>query len=152
MKAQKLTLYNVEWQSLRVSLLGSWNDSKGVESNIIKLLCYLHGDINISKLWRALNLLNAVRMGYNGQGLINSEMDNLVKTFRDAIQALYRQAQNDGHEFEVDSADQIRKDWKQLSSIERILIHDNLSARLEAHKESKHREELRWFLGIIQGG
>lgn len=41
------------------------------------------------RVWRVLNLLNATRMGYAGQGLQGSEMDEAVRQYRDMIQPSY---------------------------------------------------------------
>lgn len=88
MNIHKEVLYDVEWQSLRVSLLGSFTTINGVESNIVKLKNYLRSP-NKVKLWRVLNLLNAVRMGYHGQRLVGTPQDLKVIEYRNEVQKLY---------------------------------------------------------------
>lgn len=41
------------------------------------------------RVWRALNLLNAVRMGYTGQGKVGTPMDVAVADYRDKLSDLH---------------------------------------------------------------
>lgn len=70
MKVQKLALYNIEWQTLRVNL--TFNTFNGIQASCDILEDYysapLEGyDTEDNKLWRIINLLNAVCMGLSGQ-------------------------------------------------------------------------------------
>jgi hypothetical protein len=75
----KAVLYDVQWQRLRISLLqarrndGGWSTREGMYENLRALDKYLF-DSEIIPVERTLrkyrinNCLNAVVMGYNGQG------------------------------------------------------------------------------------
>lgn len=111
----KRVLYRPSWQKLRVSCLaennqlGGFNTDVGTQDNLQRLNNYLidASDVNnvpdyvaqenlrmnitleqeyACRVWRVLNMLNAVRMGYQGQRKGGSPMDVAVGEFRDAIQ------------------------------------------------------------------
>jgi hypothetical protein len=146
---RKLTLYNVPWQALRVSLLGHWTSVDGTMRNLKLLSKYLTtGGATASKFWRVLNLLNATRMGYSGQGKEGSEEDKIVQYYRDGIQRFY-QIYRKRMPFDVDTPEQIRNDWKKLDKATQKAIYTNLAKRLDLHKESQHRNELRYFIDVI---
>lgn len=148
----KLVMYNVEWQALRVSLLGNWPTVQGATENLAKLDAYLGNEPNKSKLWRVLNLINATRMGYSGQGLKGTPQDDLVKSFGTEVRSKYnlRCVKHLHDKFEVDTEAKILADWAQLSEEVQKKIRKNLAGRLKAHSTSEHRDELRWFLDIIK--
>lgn len=152
MQAQKLTLYNVSWQALRVSLLGKWTSTAGTVANLRDLEVYLAQSPaaeRLSRLWRVLNALNAVRMGNSGQGAANTERDVLVREFRDKVSVEYAVAKRAGT-FVVDTPETIRAEWKMLSPFVRAAILDNLGRRQKLHKDSPHRPELAHFLSLVQ--
>jgi hypothetical protein len=149
MKDQKLCLYNVEWQKLRVSLLGNWAEVQSTWKNLDTLDSYISYGVGIqyrTRLWRVLNLLNAVRMGYSGQKRFNSEQSKMVEKFRDEIQERYEKSTGN---YIVDSEDKIKTDWLKLKDFQKDQILNNLKNRLKLHSKSKHRDELRWFLKIV---
>jgi hypothetical protein len=85
-------LYDVEWQRLRISLLqarrddGGWSSLTGMHDNLRHLDMYLNevpsstGEYELRK-YRINNALNAVVMGYNGQGADDSLIE-FVRSFR----------------------------------------------------------------------
>lgn len=147
---QKMSLYNVEWQALRVSLLGKWNNVTNVTENInVYLRPYLGEKPSKTKLWRVLNYLNAVRMGLSGQGKFYSFASRIVKDFRDEVQDQYNKCHPD-EGFEIDMDDKIKADWNELDEKMQKRIYANLHNRLYIHRDSKYREELRHFLEIIK--
>jgi len=105
-------LYRPSWQSLRVSFLkdnrndGGWTTGEGARKNLTELEAYVKGyspfDTSIqfepqqmgyrgvheeaARLYRAINCLNAVRMGYSGQGVSESIIDHLVLDQRNMYQ------------------------------------------------------------------
>jgi hypothetical protein len=148
MEPRKLTLYDVTWQEMRTRC--AWATYPDVVFSINKLRTYLwdRGQPSYSKLWRVLNLLNAVRMGYHGMKIVGSPQDCLVVEFRDEVSSFYKSL--DGPSiFEIPTSTQIERDWIRLTQGARVRILASLQSRLSKHSESKHREELRWFLGIV---
>jgi hypothetical protein len=102
-------LYRPSWQALRVSMLGEyeaaggWNTFTGAGNNVKRLKHYvIFSDFAYEahtmgyawefeksiRLYRVINCLNAVRMGYSGQGLQGSNVDKLVRQTRDDFQAM----------------------------------------------------------------
>lgn len=57
-------LYDVEWQTLRVSLLGFWGERGTVEIALDKVVGYAQGEPRGVRVWRGLNLLNGVLLSY----------------------------------------------------------------------------------------
>lgn len=103
MSGFKKVLYEPAWQKLRVSCLAEYSDiggfttREGVEANLSKLLAYINDhDIDsierAVRIWRVLNLLNAVLMGYSGQGMRNTILNVLVNDCRDFVQKLHNSA------------------------------------------------------------
>lgn len=153
MNIHKEVLYDVEWQSLRVSLLGSFTTINGVESNIVKLKNYLRST-NKVKLWRVLNLLNAVRMGYHGQRLVGTLQDAKIIYFRNNVQQLYR---NNLELFPSNwNWKKVQKDLQELyldNQVIFIKILRNLKLRQKnalKRKTMQHRPELKTFLDKME--
>jgi len=153
MRDSKACLYNVQWQELRVSLLRYWVSEQGARRNIAALEYYLSYESSIderaTRLWRVVNLLNAVRMSYSGQGLRGSIQDNLVHAYRLQITAMRQQLHIDA-KYVVDSDDTVRADWSRLTAKQRKAILDNLGNRKKLHADSKHRDELGHFLDVVR--
>lgn len=57
-------LYDVEWQILRVNLLGLWGDRGTIEIALDKVVGYAQGEPRGIRVWRGLNLLNGVLLSY----------------------------------------------------------------------------------------
>ena len=114
----KSVIYRPSWQKLRVSFLagnhsmGGFTTEAGTQDNLQRLDNYIadaNPETDIAqyvfeectrmkwvpaeewavRVYRGLNLLNATRMGYSGQGLANSPMDMAVRQYRDYIQESY---------------------------------------------------------------
>jgi len=152
MNLSKNTLYDVKWQVLRVSLLGKWNDEKGVDESLEKLSTYLKEGAGptFSKLWRILNLLNAVRMGYSGVGKFESDLSEKVAKYRNQISMLHVSLKELGAVYDKVTAEDIQNDWKELDEKTQKAIRKNLLMRLKLHSDSKFRDELRWFLDLTK--
>lgn len=153
---QKMALYDVAWQAMRVSFLGKWNTPEGAADNLARLIKYIEhahngtdGDEVLSRLWRGLNLLNAVRMGYSGQGLTGSDMDQSVVRVRNMISKFYHDVKKRGYKFKVPTRREVEAAWPKISEETRQLIKDNLGKRQALHALSEYRDELGWFLATI---
>jgi hypothetical protein len=148
-----MCLYNIEWQTLRVSFLGKWNAYDSARANLLQGLEYITAasDLNeqYTRLWRMVNLLNAVRMGYSGQNRLDSDVALMVAQWRDKWSNGLYELKRQGADYVVDSDDKIREDWAKLEFRVQKAIASNLNGRLDLHKESKHRNELRHFLFLI---
>jgi len=145
--------YDPIWQEVRINCLGHWNTKEGVIKNLKRLIEYLAkigGGINRTKVWQELNLMNAVRMGYHGQGLVGTDMDKLVIEYQTQLSAKYKKY-SANEPLVILSPEETLKRWNGLSPISRQKIKDNLSKRLKAHSESEYRDDLRRFLDIING-
>lgn len=154
---RKQCIYNVEWQALRVGLLGRWNTFEGARENCERIAEYLNAtpEPNYTRYWRVLNALNGVIMGYNGQpALKNSIIHQHVASFRNQVSAVYFNLQiprPEKPEFEVDTSTDVLMAWRRLDVGQQAAIFFDLEKRLKLHSTSKHREELRWFLDIVKG-
>lgn len=154
MIASKQVLYNVAWQKLRVSLLGGWTTAEGTTANINRLRAYINAKASddneeLSRLWRSLNLLNAIRMGYSGQQLTGSRQDDLVREYRDTVSKEYKALKSKA-QFVVDDDAKIKSDWKALDEASKKAILGNLQKRRDLHADSPHRGELSWFLDLVK--
>lgn len=145
----KNTVYDMEWQALRVSLLGKWVTNIGAADNITRLRVYMETDMTVSKLWRIINLLNGTRMGFHGMKLIDTPMDKQLVTFRTEVQRLYKQMLRDGARHEELTEEHIREGWRKLDKPTQDKILLDLQKRLSLHQESLHREDLRWVIKIL---
>lgn len=108
----KSVLYRPSWQKLRVSCLaqnhpqGGFNTNEGTQDNLMRLNNYIGDAASLvegvkqenlrmgftqeeeyaCRIWRVLNLLNAVRMGYHGIGRVGTPGDEAVRKYRDSVQ------------------------------------------------------------------
>jgi hypothetical protein len=169
-------LYDVAWQKLRVSFLrsyqpselGGWTTVAGTNDNLNRLDDYIFADPNTTsveeadmqlaaRVYRGLNLLNATRMGYVGQGLLNSAQDNEVRKYRNSLQALhgslmpYLEAVNDTWDW-----DRVAEDLAYLWKEERYwfwAIHNDLvkrkKATLKRRETMQTRPELDKFIELM---
>lgn len=166
-------LYEYRWQQIRVGCLrkynfkGGWTTKEGVVANLLTLDQYLtkgekQGTQEESvRIFRVVNLLNATRMGYNGQrtGLSGDAkdlidiLDEEVIEFRDAIQ--------DGWEYDKQAVVKVGFDWD-WSKVEDGVrdglltnpgwfdaIHEDLLRRNTSAGIASNRSELNRFLSIM---
>lgn len=151
LSAHKACQYNVRWQALRVSFLGKWNSVEGTKDNLRRLTLYLErGGVNITKIWRALNLCNATVMGYNGQGLGASPQAQQVTYYKEMLSGMYH-ARKGKEPIAFDTPTEIKEDWDALDPRWQKAILADLEKRLDRHRDSEHRDDLRWFIDIVKG-
>jgi len=77
-----IIIYDVDWQVLRISLLGKFVNKDEIDTNLNTLENYIlkaktYQDLH-DRLFRVINLLNAVRMGFYGMKLIGSDLDKKI--------------------------------------------------------------------------
>lgn len=167
MDSQRLVLYDSEWQALRTdtlaqyNYLGGWTTLPGVVDNLRRLEEYLtqtpNGSPRFLRLWRTSNCLNAVRMGYSGQGLTGTALDAAVLAhavdLRTEYATLRKRYGKPGirHEYfetlQGYEAHQLTT-FKALIEQHQIQVIENLSKRYSKHAE---REELNWYLRLVAG-
>lgn len=171
-------LYDVRWQKMRVSFLGAHHASGGFTTpagtldNLQRMNQYLsdpaayepldascnnYDEAYACRVWRCLNLLNATRMGYQGQGKAGSEMDEAVRTYRDRLQ--------DQHNPHVLNRVDARWSWEVIHVDLELLwrnerywfkaIHDDLKRRKRTTEKKRegdlsHRNELVTFLNLME--
>lgn len=107
-----------------------------VTQEIARMHETLEGE-HAARIWRGLNLLNAVRMGFRGQGKANSPEDTTVGEYRDKLSALHN-----GHEvMKIENSwnwDVVRFEYEEMRRQERYWftkIHQDLRRRGKvAHK------------------
>lgn len=172
-------LYRPSWQALRVSFLkehrddGGWTTMEGTRSNLVKIIAYVHGVEPFytcesesasmgykveheydARLYRAINCLNAVRMGYSGAGTSGSDPDYFVLDTRDKLQKM----QTVNYHRYLTYASK-RWDWRVVKTELRQMvdatpsdfqnIQKNLITRTKG-KDMRNRPELETFLRIME--
>lgn len=153
MSDYKLMLYSVEWQDLRIQMKGDWATLEGAKANGRLIMGYIDSGntINISRVWRCLNLLNAVRMGFNGAaGLVGTPQDQIVTKIRNLCSTRFDILKKKHHIAEIPSPEIIRAQWQCLPDQVRTEILNDLFARTERGTRET-RPELWWFLDQIHG-
>jgi hypothetical protein len=151
----KQILYDVEWQTLSTQLLAKNNDTEGwatlfgASSNLKRLNVYLGKEPSLAKVWRVLNLLDAVRMGYSGQCRKESPQDMLVKKERDRLSKIYKNMSSSSS-FEISSEEETIMDIKKAPKEDLQKVYEDLYARWDKHRDSSYRNELRRFLDLIE--
>lgn len=95
MSLPRTHIYDVEWQILRVGLLGSFATERGIEGIQERLQDYFDEALDDSeelvRRYRAINLLNATLLGYGSrpQFKMHRQMVHyLADSYRSAIRAL----------------------------------------------------------------
>jgi hypothetical protein len=169
----KNVLYDVEWQALRVSLLatnakGSANEGgfatvPGTQKNLEMLNKYFIDGASVStdeaalRVWRILNLLNATRMGYSGQGRKGSTQDVLVQKFRDRIQEFYdgsrvsKLANNwDWDKVAMDLSDLKRSNRTSFDAIYRDVKKRAVGNEARGGDNLANRADLLKFIGLME--
>jgi hypothetical protein len=140
------TVYDAQWQCVRVDLLGKWNDMKGLEDNLDKCMVYANaGTTNLfSRTWRVINCLNAVVMGWHGQGVARfAHHYEVLKFDRNIHQRVHAREKARGEQF------QQFLDYSEVDDDHLYRIHKNLTARWVAHANHFTRGDLRAVLDII---
>jgi hypothetical protein len=151
----KQILYDVEWQILRTQLLaknnikGGWASIEGASNNLKRLNDYLGQKLTLARVWRVLNLLDAVRMGYSGQQRIGSFQDNQVKKEREKLSRLYKNMISQ-YSFEIPSEEEIIQDIMKAPEEDLKKVYVDLYNRWDTHRNSSYRNELRRFLDLIE--
>lgn len=159
-------IYNVRWQTIRVSMLDSWNTTVAVVENIDELRSYLTEVYNsgndaeyLTRCYRIINYMNAIRMGFSGQGFTGTNVDDLVLNFRIEVQ----KAQADiiakiekGFHVEPIKWEDVEKDLRSLYYDDVNMFKEiktdlgkRRGAALKRHNTDKHRPELLMFLDLM---
>lgn len=181
----RAVLYRPSWQGLRISFLlensanGGWTTTTGTRENLESLQHYVfmsgerikfqaltearamgYSDRaeTSARIFRSINLLNATRMGYSGQGRAGTTQDIMVRNFRDGLQNI----QGLNYFPDLQLIDE-KWDWAQVERELRgqyvaqpqvfDLVHKNLLNRVATAtrrniRVSRTREELIMYLGL----
>lgn len=164
MDYRKECLYDVRWQTLRVSLqgrnndTGGWGTMNGVEQNIRQLNRYLGAsaldkDEFTRSTWRVLNLLNAVLLGY---GKKRDTTYSAVKKYQETHSRIYAKYRYDldklaNWNWEAVAVDLELISWRDPESF--IKIMEDMQRRVKSAERKNgmdHRPELAKFLGLIE--
>jgi len=162
MNKARSNLYDVEWQSLRVSLLNKFVTVEGMKENLRKLREYLLDTASdddqefFIRLYREINLLNGTRMGFSGMGLYNTEQDKMLVLARDSLQHDYEMMKRDGFTFKEIDWKKVETDLKELNKSDHpqfVKIRNNLISRknstLKRSGTLENRQELVKFLKLM---
>lgn len=163
---QRLSLYHVEWQVLRIQLLGNWTTEKSMHANIHKLIAYLEQrddtctiEQMVTKYYQVINLLDAVRMGFSGMGLIGSDLDKEFCAWKESFSQGYwalRKA-HPGVKFIVPTEEDVLTDCTTIGASWTLAIHENLlkryafalrKAKNDHDKVRTNRPELLWMINL----
>lgn len=131
----KQVLYDVQWQRLRVSLLGKWGRPDSTVAAIDILREYIRTPPYGVKVWRCLNLLNAVLLGYRGgsKHYCWSIVHEAREKFRDVRWTMYPNLETG--ELLVWSWDKVIADLNWVPEKELALIQQNLRARIRSAQQ-----------------
>lgn len=99
MNLQHLSLYHIEWQSLRMQLLGKWHTTESIQESMFSLFRYVETaretdtqSMRLTRAYQVINLLDAVRVGYHGLGIEGCAYDKAVERgyefFRDVYHSV----------------------------------------------------------------
>lgn len=152
----KSTLYDFEWQLLRVNL--DFSSSVTTRESIEKILFYTDSK-DINKIWRALNLMAATRMGFSGLfKLIKCKeklkdlkiRDNLVCKIRNQLSEQYKELQKLNYKITVKPKEHQFLDLKNASNDNFSIVFNSLVFRYENSSHSASRPELKEYLQLMQ--
>lgn len=161
MKVRHLIMYDTEWQALRVQLVrensvrGGWLTPEGTNKNIELLRHYLNTAETKSerhlRLWRILNALNAIRMGYSGLNKFHGTCSSLVAKYREEISAEYKEIK---YPLSLPQGQEtyrakIVANMSLFPETTLLSILRNLQNRRRSHAATA-RPELDWFLDVIE--
>jgi len=152
-------MYDVEWQKLRCRMLGKWQSEPGVKQCLSMIDHYWSRaeEGKAERVWRCLNLLNAVKLGWaQGHG---APTDIALALVGEASTCLSRVYGNLGHEMASDwnwgkvRTDLMTLDRFVLHSIRTDLVRRAASAKRrfdgDEDKVRLHRPELVFFLELL---
>ena len=153
-------LYDVNWQRLRVSLLGKFVTPEGMKDNLNRLDQYIKEASDpqetFHRLWRAVNLLNAVRMGFSGMDLYGSKQDKFLLIQRAVWAQQYKAMQKRGFTHKALNWVDVKDNLKELHRVDPDqfnLIRKNLVQRtkqgIKKAGSLDYRSELVKFLSIM---
>lgn len=154
-------LYDVEWQKLRVSILGSWTKGDSALECAKKLETYVSlattEEEELRRCWRVVNYYNATRMGFHGMGIVGSVFDKLLLTERSVYQDKMQALQAKGVSLGRMDWSVIESELLELFSYNRKVFDDiylNLIKRVKHALKKigslKYRSELDYFLSLME--
>jgi len=151
----KEVVYDVPWQVLRVQLLaknsekGGFNTLEGVKENIRLLKDYVGNATDINKVYQALNLLNAARMGFASKDEIGDDKDKILVSYRDSLDETYQELKGQGKELSSVSEEQVKKDLKNAPLDWLIEVQRDLKSREKVLDPEEKHEILDKFLKVL---
>lgn len=146
---KKNVVYSPAWQELRIALKGKW--VAATKANIVLCREYIVANqFDLNCVWRVLNTLNAVRMGFHGMGIVGGDADKALVAFQKEVSDLYKLKTKGGAHLVPVTEDQVRLEWVELEPSMQEAILADVKKRLSLHSQSKHREDLRWFISIVE--
>jgi hypothetical protein len=156
-QTSKQMLYNFDWQLLRVRL--DFSTTLTTQESLDRVKAYVEPGENLNKVWRALNLMAATRMGFSGlyklikktEKLEDLELrDKLVLDYREWLTLKRKELESQGQTTErVSEIDQF-KDLKEASVDEFADVYASLTFRYENSSRSAARPDLKRYLELMQ--
>lgn len=152
----KEVLYNFEWQALRTSLDFS---EAGYQNSLALVTQYIEtADDRINRIWRALNLITATRMGFSGLIRMCKDpaklkelqiRDKILENYREKLSESYKALKEKFKLISDSEYDQL-KDLKEASLEDLSRVYSSLTFRFENSSQSAARPELINYLNLMK--
>jgi hypothetical protein len=150
-------LYDFDWQALRTSL--DFTTAKSTSESLRRVKEYVSKNSNdINRIFRALNLMAATRMGFSGmvktikddsKRVDLSKRDEMVKTYLDELTEKHNELKKT-KEYAVDSEEKLLADLEKAPIDQFSKVYCSLAYRYENSSRSDARPELKDYLKLMQ--
>lgn len=130
-------LYDFNWTILKFSFVGTWNEEEEVDYNLDVLDMYLV-DVNVSKLYRVVNLLELVQ-----KIKLPKAIKGKLYEYYEEVYKQFRALDNEGKTFEVSEDYLIIDNYLELQARDKHKIIDRLRNIGDVQELNIVLEELR---------
>lgn len=159
MDTMRMQVYNARWQIIRASMLGTWTMLSSTVKNIEELQAYIDeaaagSSEKAARLYRVINYMNAIRMGFHGQKMVGCYADEHVTEFRNKLQ-LIRDAMPADIQMPAIDTTKLRVEYESMYRENRAAfkdVHKDLKKRYtNASKRNRlNRPELEFMLDMLE--
>lgn len=148
-------LYDVEWQRIRICMLGTWDTPEHVRKNITDLMMYCDDAMELSnagdlheRIVRCTNYFAAILLGYGSKTMFEKERE-LVKNAHTLFMRRMVPSTKTSWDWTQVEHDLRKADYTFLKA-----LWNNLQKRVYTSTKrtggTQHRPELMKFLGLLQ--
>lgn len=139
MNKQKQCMYDIEWQVLKMQLLGRWSDMESITQSLSMLTKYLTAgdsspEVYLTRTFQIFTFLDTVRTCYSNQGITGNPLDEIVLTWRVFFQKAYYAARLETRHMDalvVPTKEQIIEDTRLIG---KALAKDILDSLRKRHR------------------